>query len=214
VGKLKLGLAVDNKHKKVFSILIIMVKAHNKSRSELSAMKVAELKTLIRKHNLDNAIGGYSAMKKADLVDALVKHSGGEKAAAKPAPKKRKLEIVEEKKETPAERAARRAKPRVIKSKPIAKSAPLKKPAAKKAREKTFDDESRERDDIKSAIKSVLARNKKPAAPKKPAKKPAKKPVTAGDKFRAELRNSSSIKAAGADLAKDFAAAFANFKPR
>ena len=75
-----------------------MVKAHNKSRSELSAMKVAELKTLIRKHNLDNAIRGYSAMKKADLVDALVKHSGGEKAAAKPAAKKRKLEIVEEKK--------------------------------------------------------------------------------------------------------------------
>jgi hypothetical protein len=90
---LKLGLAAENKHKKVFSIMTIMVKAHNKSRSELSAMKVAELKTLIRKHNLDNAIRGYSVMKKADLVDALVKHSTGEKAAAKPAAKKRKLVV-------------------------------------------------------------------------------------------------------------------------
>ena len=99
-----------------------MVKAHNKSRPELSAMKVAELKALVRTHNLDNAIRRYSSMKKSELVDALVKHSSGEKAAAKkpapkpapkpaatkpaakkpaakkPAPKKRKLEIEKEKK--------------------------------------------------------------------------------------------------------------------
>ena len=110
-----------------------MVKAHNKSRDELKVMKVTELKALVRTHNLDNAIRRYSSMKKAELVDALVKHSGGEKPAPKPAPKpaakkaakkpaakKRKLEIVEKPNETPAERASRR---RVIRGGiPIAKA--------------------------------------------------------------------------------------------
>ena len=38
-------------------------------------MKVGELKSLVRKHNLHNAIKGYSKMKKAGLVDALMEHS-------------------------------------------------------------------------------------------------------------------------------------------
>ena len=52
-----------------------MVKAHNKSRRDLLLMNVTMLKDMIRKHNLDNAIKRYSSMRKADLVDALMKHS-------------------------------------------------------------------------------------------------------------------------------------------
>ena len=48
---------------------------HNKTRSDLIAMKVFDLKALVRKHNLDNAITRYSTMKKEQLIDALMKHS-------------------------------------------------------------------------------------------------------------------------------------------
>ncbi len=48
---------------------------HNKTRSDLIAMKVSDLKALVRKHNLDNAITRYSTMKKEQLIDALMKHS-------------------------------------------------------------------------------------------------------------------------------------------
>lgn len=125
------------------------VKTHSKSRRDLMLMNVSMLKDMVRKHNLDNAIKRYSSMRKADLVDALMKHSSkpnlvivkeekpapkpaakkaAAKPAAKPAAKKRKLEIVKKRKleivknETPAERAARRAKPRVYKGIPIAKA--------------------------------------------------------------------------------------------
>ena len=65
-----------------------MVKAaHSKSREELSKMKVGELKALIKKHNLHNQIKGYSKMKKAGLVEALVKHSSKDAGSAA-APKK------------------------------------------------------------------------------------------------------------------------------
>ena len=48
---------------------------HNKTRSDLIGMKVFDLKALVRKHNLDNAITRYSTMKKEQLIDALMKHS-------------------------------------------------------------------------------------------------------------------------------------------
>jgi len=80
--------------------------AHGKTSEQLKGMKVAELKALIRKHNLVNAIRRYSTMKKSELVEALMKHSGGEKSAPK---KKRKLMVM---KETAKERADRRSKPR------------------------------------------------------------------------------------------------------
>jgi len=166
---LKLGLATGNKHKKVFSILIIMVKAHNKSRRDLLLMNVTMLKDMVRKHNLDNAIKRYSSMRKADLVDALMKHS------TKP-----NLVIVEEKKETPAERAARRAKPRVIKSKPIAKSAPLKK--SELVPNTSPSKAIQEFEESKKAARQKAA--KKPAAPKKKAA--AKKPAAAKPKFTAK----------------------------
>jgi len=74
-----------------------MAKVHNKSRSDLLLMNVKMLKDMIRKHNLDNSIKRYSSMRKADLVDALMKHSTKpnlvivkeEKPAAKPAAKKK-----------------------------------------------------------------------------------------------------------------------------
>ena len=99
--------ALAKQDRNSFCTLSIMVNAHNKSRDELKVMKVAELKTLVRKHNLDNAIRRYSKMKKSELVDALMKHSTSDKPAAKPAPKpaakkpaakKPKLEVVKEKK--------------------------------------------------------------------------------------------------------------------
>jgi hypothetical protein len=72
-----------------------MVKAvHNKTQAELSKMKVGELRVLIRKHNLHNQIKGYSVMKKAALIESLMKHSkqGKEAVPAEPVepPKKKK----------------------------------------------------------------------------------------------------------------------------
>ena len=102
-------------------------------------MKVAELKALVRTHNLDNAIKRYSSMKKAELVVALMKHSGGEKPAAKPAakpaPKKRKLEIVKEK-EPAAKPAPKKRTLEIVEEKPAPKPA-AKKPAAKPAAKKS-----------------------------------------------------------------------------
>jgi len=50
-------------------------KVHSKTREQLQKMKVGELKAMVRKHNLHNAIKGYSKMKKAGIVDLLMKHS-------------------------------------------------------------------------------------------------------------------------------------------
>ena len=91
-----------------------MVKAHNKSRRDLLLMNVTMLKDMIRKHNLDNAIKRYSSMRKADLVDALMKHS------TKP------NLVIEEEKPVPKKAAPKKAAPK--------KAAPKKeaaKPAAK-----------------------------------------------------------------------------------
>jgi len=196
--------ALAKQDRNSFCTLSIMVNAHNKSRDELKVMKVAELKTLVRKHNLDNAIRRYSKMKKSELVDALMKHSTSDKPAAKPAPKpaakKPKPEVVEEKKETPAERAARRAKPRVIRGPiPIGKNPELSAFSAKVAKDKA-ERRALERNDpaayeakmnaIHAAqqlpsqselfdMKKKAARQKKPAAKKPVAKKaaPKKKPA-------------------------------------
>jgi len=194
--------ALAKQDRNSFCTLSIMVNAHNKSRDELKVMKVAELKTLVRKHNLDNAIRRYSKMKKSELVDALMKHSTSDKPAAKPAPKpaakKPKPEVVEEKKETPAERAARRAKPRVIRGPiPIGKNPELSAFSAKVAKDKA-ERRALERNDpaayeakmnaIHAAqqlpsqselfdMKKKAARQKKPAAKKPAAKKPAAKPA-------------------------------------
>ena len=77
-----------------------MVKAHNKSRRDLLLMNVTMLKDMIRKHNLDNAIKRYSSMRKADLVDALMKHS------TKP------NLVIEEEKPVPKKAAPKKAAPK------------------------------------------------------------------------------------------------------
>ena len=70
-----------------------MVKSHNKSREELKKMKVAELRALVRKHNLHNQIKGYTTMKKTELVEALMVHkkgSGGSSMDIPPPARKRR----------------------------------------------------------------------------------------------------------------------------
>ena len=94
---------------------------HNKTRSDLVGMKVSDLKALVRKHNLDNAITRYSTMKKSELVDALMKHSSQSGSFSPP------LTI------TKADGTVKELKKRVKKAtvKPTPKPAP--KPAPKKA---------------------------------------------------------------------------------
>ena len=132
---------------------------HNKTRSDLIAMKVFDLKALVRKHNLDNAITRYSTMKKEQLIDALMKHSTRPnlviekepKAAVKKRVKKvavppavKKSKDVKLKKLTPADIAdlsksipKRKGKRIVVESdddddEPVTKK-PVSKPAAKPA---------------------------------------------------------------------------------
>ena len=47
---------------------------HNLSKDELSGMKITQLKSLVKEHNLHNQIKRYTTMKKAALVDALMEH--------------------------------------------------------------------------------------------------------------------------------------------
>lgn len=60
------------------------------SREELMKMKVADVRKLIREHNLHNVIKGYSKMKKEEMVTAfLAKQAKPEKTKKKkdvPAP--------------------------------------------------------------------------------------------------------------------------------
>ena len=90
---------------------------HNKTRSDLVGMKVSDLKALVRKHNLDNAITRYSTMKKSELVDALMKHSSQSGSFSPP------LTI------TKADGTVKELKKRVKKAAPK----PTPKPAPKKA---------------------------------------------------------------------------------
>ena len=113
--------ALAKQDRNSFCALSIMVNAHNKSRDELKVMKVAELKALVRKHNLDNAIRQYSKMKKSELVEALMKHSTASGSFSPP------LTV------TKADGTVKELKKRVKKAtvKPTPKPAP--KPAPKKA---------------------------------------------------------------------------------
>ena len=187
-----------------FCALNIMVNAHNKSRDELKVMKVAELKTLVRKHNLDNAIRRYSKMKKSELVEALMKHSTAPKTAAKPAPKK------EAPKPAPKKAAPKKTTlpASYLASKKALKELRLKDPAAyqakidaeaaaQKARGPNVLDEF---DKKKKAVRKKQAAKPaaKPAAPKKKAAaaKPAAKPkFTATElKVLAQARRDGSVK--------------------
>jgi hypothetical protein len=80
---------------------------HSHSRDELSAMKITALKSLVKEHNLHNQIKGYSTMKKAGLVEALMDHSnrrarGRPKKDNEPPPAPKKIQAVARtKKSTP-----------------------------------------------------------------------------------------------------------------
>ena len=141
--------ALTKQDRNSFCTLSIMVNAHNKSRDELKVMKVAELKMLVRKHNLDNAIRRYSKMKKSELVDALMKHSTSAKPAAKLAPKPAAKKAAPKKEDDdlhddffdnmekgkitgPKSKSAIARSARVAKEKAERRALERKKPAAKK----------------------------------------------------------------------------------
>ena len=73
IDKLKSNKIVNNNNNNNNNKMVKAV--HNKTHAELSKMKVGELRVLIRKHNLHNQIKGYSLMKKAALIESLMKHS-------------------------------------------------------------------------------------------------------------------------------------------
>lgn len=66
----KLSSTNNNKTRKLLNKK--MVKVHKKSRDELKAMKVVDLKAMVKRHNLHNQIKNYTTMKKAALVDNLM----------------------------------------------------------------------------------------------------------------------------------------------
>ena len=47
------------------------------SRAGLTNLRVIDLRSLVRQHNLHNVIKGYSTMKKADIITAFLKHRKG-----------------------------------------------------------------------------------------------------------------------------------------
>ena len=65
-----------------------MVQVFNYQRRDLQNMKVAELKDLVRKHNLHNQIKRYSKMRKDELVDALMSHTKLQKPKVSTRPKR------------------------------------------------------------------------------------------------------------------------------
>ena len=136
-----------------FCALSIMVNAHNKSRDELKVMKVAELKALVRKHNLDNAIRQYSKMKKSELVEALMKHSTASGSFSPPLTVTKAdgtvKELKKRVKKATVKPAAKKPAPKPAAKKPTVKPAakkPAPKPAAKKPAPKPVDDDDDEDD--------------------------------------------------------------------
>ena len=61
-----------------------MVQAFDYKREDLHKMTVPQLKGLVQKHNFVNQIKRYSSMRKRELVEALMAHSG-----TTPKPKKK-----------------------------------------------------------------------------------------------------------------------------
>ena len=53
------------------------IKKHNFSELQLKGMKVADLKKVVREHNLHTAITNYSKLRKADLISKMMKYAGG-----------------------------------------------------------------------------------------------------------------------------------------
>jgi len=47
------------------------------SRAGLTNLRVADLRSLVRQHNLHNVIKGYSTMKKDAIITAFLKHRKG-----------------------------------------------------------------------------------------------------------------------------------------
>ena len=68
------------------------IKKHNYNELQLKGMKVADLKKVVREHNLHTAITNYSKLRKADLISKMMKYAG------KKATGKTKLALEEDKK--------------------------------------------------------------------------------------------------------------------
>ena len=81
------------KHKDVFpdikksqlkDIKMTDIKKHNFSELQLKGMKVADLKKVVREHNLHTAITNYSKLRKADLISKMMKYAGGKSTKKSP----------------------------------------------------------------------------------------------------------------------------------
>lgn len=67
-----------------------MVQAFNYKREDLHKLTVPQLKGLVQKHNFVNQIKRHSSMRKRELVEALMQHSGTTPKAKKKTYKKGK----------------------------------------------------------------------------------------------------------------------------
>ena len=141
---------------------------HNKTRSDLIAMKVFDLKALVRKHNLDNAITRYSTMKKEQLIDALMKHSTRPNLVIEKEPK---AAVKKRVKKVAVPPAVKKSKDVKLKKLTPADIADLSKSIPKR-KGKRIVVESDDDDDEPVTKKPVT---KKPVS--KPAAKPAAKPA-------------------------------------
>ena len=67
-----------------------MVQSFTYKREDLHKMTVPQLKGLVQKHNFVNQIKRYSSMRKRELVEALLEHSGTQPSNKKKAYKRAK----------------------------------------------------------------------------------------------------------------------------
>ena len=61
------------------------------SREGLNNLRVVDLRSLVRQHNLHNTIKGYSSMKKADIITAFLHHKKKQTATSSIRIKRKKV---------------------------------------------------------------------------------------------------------------------------
>ena len=72
-----------SKHLLYINKMSVSIRKHNFSENDLKAMKVTQLKTVVRQHNLHNVIKKYSTMRKADLITKMMAFAGIPKSKPK-----------------------------------------------------------------------------------------------------------------------------------
>lgn len=97
-GNIKSNNYINNKNTTKFNK---MVKVHKKTREELKAMKVVDLKAMVKRHNLHNQIKGYTTMKKENLIESLMLFSRVMYNPSKAPKKKTKASVAQTPEEKP-----------------------------------------------------------------------------------------------------------------